>query len=167
MVYIDAGVCPRCGSHWTGRLIEKRSNIRRMSLFGPVIYTSDKGLYTCACAACGVRWEGIPKTKWVPIKRFFSLRSEFYEDIDGSSPYSYKEESEIAKSMYNEMMGIKEDDKPVKKNGFIARAAKREAKALMTQAGNTASDFAGIFGLHLPQKDDELDDEEIFQEKDF
>lgn len=148
MILYDAGVCPRCKSKWTGRIIIKRSSAVAFSLMGPAIYSTNPKGCNFACAECGVMWIAPPKMKWVPVKEYFALRKEWSETIDPSPVYSREEEAEISRSMYVELTG--EDGWPKRGHFTLARKIlSAEKNSLGKQIGNTVSDFAGIAGINL------------------
>lgn len=160
MFMYDTGICPRCGSKWTGRVVEKRSDSCSFGLMGPILYTSDTRDYGYGCVECGVMWDVPPKMKWIPFKEYVALRKEWWDTVDTSASHTYKEEFEISKSMYNREMGYPEDG-PVKRERFVfvKKILRHEGKVLEKQFNNTVSDFAGIMGMHIEAPKDKNDDD--------
>lgn len=160
MLIYDTGICSRCGSKWTGRIIEKRSDARSFALMGPVIYTSDPRGCNLGCAECGVMWIGPLKIKWIPFKQYASLWKEWWETVDGSPTYTREEEAAIAESMYNEL--VDREELPEQERFAIAKKILRHEKdSLGKQVSNTVSDFAGIMGLSLYKDEDEESNNDI------
>lgn len=157
MLLFDTGVCPRCGSLWTGRVIEKTSDAKRFALMGPVIYTSDPGNLNCGCVDCGVMWSAPLKMKWVPIGRYIEMQKAWWTTVDDSPSHTPAEEAEIAETLYNDMLGTERPSKK-KRFAFIRKIISYEGKLLKKQASTVVADFAGVLRIRTSEDDnDELD----------
>lgn len=154
MFIYEVGGCPRCGSQHTGRVIKKNTDAMMFSFMGPVIYTPDAKGYTCGCAECGVMWVARPRIRWISLDEYNERNEAWNAEIDGRPTYTLEEEHKIAESLYNEMMGIDEDEKPEKKKSLFGKVLAHEGRALKRQAETIKADFAGIFGIVSDQVGD-------------
>lgn len=156
MFVYDTGVCPRCGSDLTGRLVEKNTDSMKFNMGSPIIYCPDPGEYNCACAECGIKWFAPVKIKKMSISEINQKRDRWVDFVYDEASYTDAEQAQIREDLYNEVLGIEKKEKRPKRKSFIGKVVSWEAKSLKKQAKNLAEDFLDIAGINFPVEEDEF-----------
>lgn len=156
----ETGVCPRCGSLCTGRLVKGNPNRTTFGGGSPLIFVPETDGYNLACAACGVRWSGNAPIKMVEKEEIDRIATAWDYMQQTQDSYSEEEEQEILETLAEELGMQKPKKKPSKIKQFLKFTDNLTVNAFLTPV-KSVSKFAGDLGdlaaLHTGKEQDEDD----------
>ena len=160
MFCYDIGPCPRCGSPMTGRLKQGKEGQKYFMMGSPVIYTSDPGIYNCACAFCGVQWVGSGKMVKRSRAEIKKMQDDWDQYIDARPEYTRAEETEIAEELYSGLTKETKKSVEVPKQNLVKKALIGMIKQTNRQGKSLADDFFGLTNAHYYEWQDDMNKQE-------